>query len=154
MIKMNCGKGKSKEIKNREKTISISTIKGRGGLGALSFVIGSYWAERANLKAGDYVSVYWDRNDLCGMILKSKLGDGLKIMKRSNKGTLSFCFCRKEDHPKPKEITALQSVTVNADGEIYFDFPKSCFPEMIVVIPEGSKLERELFPESCHNIMP
>jgi len=126
MQKMNTGQGRNTCGKRAER-VSISFVKGRGGNGSLTFTVGGKIASKAGIKDGDRVSVFWDKQDLCGMIVRSE--EGIKVRQKGSLGTMVFSFCRQEDHPKPKKMMNLQAVTVNANGEIMFEFPKSSFQQ-------------------------
>jgi hypothetical protein len=141
MEQMNVGQGRN-TCKNRADRVSISFIKGRGGEGSLTFTIGANIASKAGLKDGDRVSVFWDKQDLCGMIQKTV--EGIKIRQKGSIGTMVFSFCRQKDHPRPKKMVNLQAVTVNNDKEIMFEFPRSSLPaEFKEVCPTPMELRDE-----------
>jgi len=122
MEQMNTGQGRN-TCRGRAQRLSMSFVQGRGGNGSLTFTVGSEIAGKAGLKDGDRVAVFWDREDRCGLIMKSD--EGIKIRQKGGLGTMVFSFCRAADHPKPQRMMDLHAVTVVNDGEIMFEFPKS-----------------------------
>jgi hypothetical protein len=121
---MNSGVKRNSQM-DRSNKVTISCVKGKEKFGKLCFVIGGRIAARAGLKDGDRVSVYWDRDDLCGIIVKGD--DGVKVRQKGSLGTMTFSFSRRDNHPMPAKMTTLQSVTTGG-GEIMFEFPKSILP--------------------------